>query len=119
MEPTFDEKELLDRVDHDMAFLAETVGMLQSDGPLLLGKLKESLAANDAPAVGRTAHALKGMLSNFCSPRSWAMALAVETAGRGGDLSAAAPAVQALGDQMDRLLLELAEFVRKGRPCAS
>ncbi len=119
MEPTFDEKELLDRVDHDRAFLAEIVQMLQTDGPLLMAKLKEALAAKDAPAVGRTAHALKGMLSNFCSPRTRAMALEVETAGRGGDLSAAPRAVQALGEQLDRLLLELADFVRKGPPCAS
>jgi HPt (histidine-containing phosphotransfer) domain-containing protein len=78
MTQTFDVKELLERVDNDVAFLADTVQMLESDGAALLGQMKASLAAGDAAAVGRTAHTLKGMVANFCAPAVHELALEAE-----------------------------------------
>jgi len=112
MARTFDEAELLERVDNDTAFLAETVEMLISDGPPLLDKLRVALAAGDAPAVGRTAHSIKGMLSNFCAPQAHATAQQVEQLGKSGDLAAAPAAVQALHEDLDALTQELLEFVK-------
>ena len=61
-------RELLEHVDNDTAFLADTVQMLETDGRAMMVELKTAVAAGDAPAVGRTAHTLKGMISNFCAP---------------------------------------------------
>jgi hypothetical protein len=60
MARAFDEQELMDRVDNDLSFLADTVQMLESDGRALMAELKTALAAGDAPAIGGKAHALKG-----------------------------------------------------------
>jgi two-component system, sensor histidine kinase and response regulator len=112
MARTFDETELLERVDNDTAFLAETVDMLTSDGPPLLDELRRALSAGDAPGVGRTAHSIKGMLSNFCAPQAHAAAQRVEQAGKSGDLAAAPAAVQTLQEDLDSLTRELLEFVK-------
>ena len=113
MANAFDERELLDRVDNDLGFLAETVEMLLSDGPLAMQQIRDALAGGDAPSLGRAAHALKGIVSNFCSPQTQAAALAVEQMGKSGDLSAAPEAVEALGPRLAALLNELAAFVKE------
>ena len=68
MSQVFDEQELLERIDGDWDFLGETVQMLASDGPELIRQLRDAVASGNAPEVGRLAHSLKGMISNFCSP---------------------------------------------------
>lgn len=113
MADAFDKKELLERVDNDWDFLAETVQMLQSDGRSLMQQIRDALAMGDAATVGRAAHALKGMVSNFCSPQTHAIALEVERLAQGGDLPAAAVAVATLGGQVETLLRELAEFIKE------
>src|SRR5690348_13581985 len=92
MAQAFDEKELLERVDGDLAFLAETVQMLEADCRSLMAQVNSALAAGDAPALGRTAHTLKGMISNFCAPGVQGLALEVEQAGKAGDCATAAAA---------------------------
>jgi two-component system, sensor histidine kinase and response regulator len=112
MAKTFNEQELLDNVGNDMEFLAETVRMLETDGPSLMKQIREAVAAGDAPALGRAAHALKGMVSNFCSPRTQASALDVEKMGKSGDLSAAGPAVNVLNSQLESLIGELSASIQ-------
>jgi two-component system, sensor histidine kinase and response regulator len=109
----FDENALMDNVGGDIGFLAETLGMLESDGPALMGQLREALAAGDAPALGKTAHTLKGMVSNFCAPQTQAAALEVEKMGKGGDLSAAPAAVDTLARLVTSLTAELSAFVKE------
>jgi two-component system, sensor histidine kinase and response regulator len=111
MPRAFDEAELLGRVDHDWAFLGETVQMLVADGPALLAAVRQSADAGDATALTHSAHTLKGMLSNFCAPDATASALAVEQLGRAGDLSAVEPALQALEARTSVLIADLTDFV--------
>jgi HPt (histidine-containing phosphotransfer) domain-containing protein len=109
---TFDEAALLERVDHDVEFLAETVRMLSVEGPPLVDGIREALAAGDAASMGRFAHTLKGMVSNFCAPQTHACAHEVEALGKNGNLSLAQPAVQALERQLHALTSELLLFIR-------
>jgi two-component system sensor histidine kinase/response regulator len=114
MSKQFDENELLERVDNDIAFLSETVEMLATDGRTLMAEVKQALAANDAAALGRTAHTLKGMISNFCAPQLHASAFEVERMGKSGDVAMAGQAVQKVEAELELLIAELVEFV-KGR----
>lgn len=114
MAESFNRAELLERVDNDMDFLAETVEMLVSDGPGLLAEVRAAVSAGDAAAVGRTAHALKGMISNFCAPAAQEAALAVEKAGKSGDLGAASGALDALAGHLETLIAELRAFAQGG-----
>jgi HPt (histidine-containing phosphotransfer) domain-containing protein len=109
--PAFDRVELLDRVGNDMAFLAETVEMLAADGRTLLAEVRVAIQKGDAGAVGRSAHALKGMISNFCAPGAQEGALAIEKMGKTGELAGAARAVESLSSQVETLITELQKFV--------
>ena len=111
MSRTFDEKELLERVDNDWDFLGDTVQMLADDGPNLLTDIRRAAEAGDAPGVGRAAHTLKGMISNFCAAEAQFGALAVEQLGKSGDLSNVAPALQTLETQLTALIADLNGFV--------
>jgi len=107
----FDEKELLDRVDHDVEFLTDTVRMLETDGRALLDEISLAAATGDAPTLARSAHALKGMISNFCSPDTQAAALAVEALGRAADLAPLPVAIEALQARLGALIADLNDFL--------
>ena len=108
----FDEAELMERVDNDLEFLADTVQMLETDGRALMAELRTAVASGDAPAVGRTAHTLKVMVSNFCSPSVQTLALDVENAGKAGDGAGAAAASAKLEPGLEALVVELVAFVQ-------
>jgi len=111
MPRTFDEKELLQRVDDDWDFLDETVQMLSAEGPALVEEIRRSAAAGDAPGVARAAHTLKGMISNFCSPAAHASAIAVERIGKDGDLAVLPDLLDALEDRLNTLIVDLTGFL--------
>jgi HPt (histidine-containing phosphotransfer) domain-containing protein len=111
----FDESELLDRVDNDLEFLADTVEMLSTDGPAQIEKIRQAINANDADTVGREAHALKGMISNFCAPDTQHTALGLEQMGKAGDLASAPAAIEELEQQLRALVSELSSFVGGAR----
>jgi HPt (histidine-containing phosphotransfer) domain-containing protein len=112
MAQAFDETELLDRVDNDLSFLSETIELLETDGRALMRQVNAAVGARDAPGIGRTAHTLKGMISNFCAPNVQALALAVEAAGKAGDCAAAAPAAARLESGLEDLIGELTAFIK-------
>jgi two-component system, sensor histidine kinase and response regulator len=111
MAQSFDEAELVSRVDSDLAFLAETIQMLETDGPALMADIDRALAAADAPALGRAAHALKGVISNFCAAPAQQSALEVERIGKGGNLAQASAATALLELRLQALIAELQTFI--------
>ena len=98
-----------------MEFLGETVQMLLIDGRKLMAEIRRAADSADAAAVGRAAHTLKGMISNFCSPGTHTHALAVERMGREQDLTAAPPALDALETSLDALIEDLNDFLNTTR----
>ena len=111
MSQVFDPKELLERVDNDWDFLADTIQMLNSDGRGLMDEIRNHLAAADAPALGRAAHTLKGMISNFCAPSTQAAAFEVEKIGKSGDLLPAPAPLENLSTHLDALIGALNDFL--------
>ena len=80
---------LMARLEGDRELLAELVELFEADGRDLVAAVRSGIAAGDAGAVYRAAHTLKGAVGNFCAPAAVTAALALETAGRNGDLSSA------------------------------
>ena len=107
----FDEQELLERVDNDWEFLGETVQMLATDGPALLREIRRAAEAGDALTVGRAAHALKGMISNFSAPAAHAGAAELERLGKAGDLSPAPQTLGKLESDLEALITDLTDFL--------
>ena len=112
MSNAFDESALLDRVDGDVEFLEETIEMLDEDSPALLEQIRTAAESRDAENLVKAAHALKGMLANFCAEPAEAAARKLESMGREGQLAG----VEAASDQVQRdtrrLREALHEFLR-------
>jgi two-component system sensor histidine kinase/response regulator len=65
MQPLFDYAGSLKRMGGDEELFGEMVGLLETDAPLWLDRIREGLAAGDAKLVHRSAHTLKGIVANF------------------------------------------------------
>src|SRR5215216_2728756 len=113
----FDPEELLERVDHDWAFLDELVQILGSEGRRLIAEAKSAAASSDAPTLERLAHTLKGMIGNFCAPSVADTARSLELNAKSGDLATASATVAALEAQLERLIVALQDFLASRPQC--
>jgi HPt (histidine-containing phosphotransfer) domain-containing protein len=113
MAKIFDEKELMDRVDNDTEFLEETIALLDEDCPALLEQIRTAAAARDAESLAKAAHALKGMLGNFCAEPAESAARALETIGRAGRLTEVEAAIGQVQDETGRLQEALHDYLRR------
>ncbi len=99
-EPVFSLEEALGLVEGDRQLLAQLCERFQEQTPKLLTELREAVVRRDGPALQRAAHKLKGSVASFGAKAAQETALALETAGRGGDFDDA----QDLCGRLDRNL---------------
>ncbi|MEE8107475.1 MAG: Hpt domain-containing protein [Planctomycetota bacterium] len=107
----FDRDALIDRVDGDTEFLAESVALLDEDGPPLLREIRDSASANDSERVARAAHTFKGLVSNFCADSAAEAARRVEALGRDGVTEGLDAAISSLDAEASLLMKSLREFI--------
>ncbi len=79
----------------------------RTDAPEQLAKIREGVREQDASAVAAAAHRLRGSLLIFRAREAARLAECLETCGRHGDLSAAAPFVSQLSGELERVLEHL------------
>ena len=77
----------LEHVDGDPELLGEIAALFLEDAPGLLNRVRDALSKGDAYALERSAHALKGSISNFGAKSAFDAALALEIDGRKKELS--------------------------------
>ena len=106
----FDQEAVFARVQGDRELLQEIVGLFFVETPELLSAIRESIAGGDGKALERAAHSLKGTVSSFGSQAAREAALRLETAGRDGDVTCAAPAYAELEREVARLTHALRIF---------
>ena len=107
----FDEQALLERVEGDIEFLAETVQMLSEDCLPLIQQIQEAAASRDAYALEKSAHTLKGMFANFCAEPAVAIARELETRAREDKLEGIDSSVHVLLSETEELQSELKIFL--------
>ena len=81
-EVVFDKEIALSRVGGDAELLKEIAVLFLDDYPKSLCELREAVQAGDAKRVERSAHGLKGSVSNFGARPAVEAALQLETMGR-------------------------------------
>jgi two-component system sensor histidine kinase/response regulator len=91
----------------DPEFLAEIVNLFLETYPELLAEIESAVSRNDAAALGRAAHTMKGAVANFGAKAAVDQAKTLEMMGKAGDLVAAAAATQSLRALMEKLVPEL------------
>lgn len=82
-----DVDELMARVDGDRELIAELTEIFQEDYPKQLRLAREALVLNDAAAVRRIGHSLKGALANLGATNASSLAASIEAMGKAGDLA--------------------------------
>jgi CheY-like chemotaxis protein len=95
-EPGFDSNAVLERVGGDRELLREVALLFFEDTPVLLAEIRAAIDRNDPPALERSAHRLKGSVSNFGAKLAQEAALRLELMGRQGDVSNASERYQEL-----------------------
>jgi two-component system, sensor histidine kinase and response regulator len=78
----FDREVALSRVGGDVELLKEIAILFLDDYPKSLSELHEAVKTRDAKRIERTAHGLKGSVSNFGARPAVDAALQLETMGR-------------------------------------
>ncbi len=86
---SFDPGAALRRVDGDRQLLKEVAGLFFEDTPRLLAEVRNAIQRGDGKALERSAHTLKGSVSNFGARAASEAALSLEQMGRNGDFAKA------------------------------
>src|ERR1700742_4141085 len=94
--PAVDRELALARVGGDSELLHEIAELFIDEYPRSLIELRDAIAKGDAKAVERTAHGLKGSVSNFGAAAAVEAALTIETLGRKQDLAEVEPVMNEL-----------------------
>lgn len=102
-----DREALLASVDGDLEFLRELLALFPSEIPRQLADVQGSVARGNAPALSRTAHALRGALENFGARPAAGGARRLEQMGQEGDLAGADQALAELTRDINRVGREL------------
>ncbi len=112
MSEPFDRAELIEELDGDMEFLAETFEMFVEDSTDLLEKLTNAVSASDADSVASGAHTVKSMVGNFFAGPAHQTALELEMMGKNGNLSEASAKLDALKTELERLEQSLRDLIK-------
>ena len=94
-------------VGGDRQLLREIVEAFLEEAPRLLTDLRQAAAGGDADGLRRAAHTLKASLRYLGAEALYDQALALETCGREGRLTEAAPTLAQFDKALERLLSQL------------
>jgi HPt (histidine-containing phosphotransfer) domain-containing protein len=101
----------LSRVGGDLELLQEIAQLFVEDASRMLGEIRSAVEARDAAQLDRSAHTLKGCVSNFGAQRLYDAALRLERMGRGGDLAHVDAAFRTLELEVHQLVRDLRSLV--------
>lgn len=97
----------------DFTLLREIFGMYLEDAPARLKSIEAALTAGDSAAASKAAHSLKGISGSVGSQRLSDAALALERAGRAGDLAAARDSLPLIKELLAQTILEIREIIAR------
>jgi len=103
----------VERVGGDQEFIVECVELFAAAYPPLLRSVREAVEAGSPARVSATAHALKGMVSNFSRQGPARLAEQLERMGDSGALAGAPELLSQLESEIDRLLVALRRLAER------
>jgi HPt (histidine-containing phosphotransfer) domain-containing protein len=106
-DPVMDRELALSRVGGDSELLKEIAGLFLNDYPKVLNELRTAASHGDAKGLERTAHGLKGSVSNFAAGPAVEAARMLEGMGRAERLEDAAQVIGTLELALAALRAEL------------
>jgi CheY-like chemotaxis protein/HPt (histidine-containing phosphotransfer) domain-containing protein len=97
------------------AVLDELTSTFVEDSQELVGTMRRALAGKDADSVRRAAHSLKSNAATFGAMTLSTLARDLEALAKSGSLEGAAPQVERLADERDRVAQAVREVARESR----
>ena len=110
--PIFDLSPALEQLDGDRELLCEIAGVFIEDYQSMLSRIKTAIDDRDQEGLQR-AHALKGVIVNFCCTRAAEHSQALEGMGNTGEMSAAVETFTKLEAEIDHLIAALRPIVEE------
>jgi CheY-like chemotaxis protein len=109
--PSYDRAVLMERMESDGDLIRSLVNVFDTDSDELLSAIEDALSENDAPALERAAHTLKGAVAIFAADRAQERAALLERLGRAGSVAEARGEYGPLRDSVLVLKRDLAVLV--------
>jgi PAS domain S-box-containing protein len=99
----FDRSAFLERLDGDEELMEEIVQVFMADFPNQLALLKDAISQDNAYALERQAHAMRGAAANIEAKSLKSIAFEIETAGNSKDMSRADSLIEKLEREFEEL----------------
>ena len=93
--------ELRERLDGDMQLFIELTEIFLTDSLTILDEIENAISEKNFDKLTRSAHTLKGAVSNFSAPSAYEAALQLEIIGKNSDADHAPEALQRLRHEID------------------
>ncbi|OWK36826.1 PAS domain S-box protein [Fimbriiglobus ruber] len=106
-EPPLDRASAVARLGGDEALWVEVAGMFRAEAPRMRDDVRRAFAAGDAAGLRRSAHALKGAAGYVGGGPVAEAADRIERIAAAGDLTPAAPILDVLDQEIERLVTAL------------
>lgn len=108
-----DKEALFTLVDEDPDFLERLVETFLADCSTYMDAIRTAVEEEDAQALTKEAHGLKGAVANLQAPSAQEAAHRLEVMGRSGELNGAESALETLEHEIDRLRSVLTDMVEE------
>jgi two-component system sensor histidine kinase/response regulator len=105
-----DRASLLERVEGDQELLTEMIHLFQEDAPHLLAAMRDALQQGDMAVLERSAHSLKGALSNLSAKAAAAASLQLEKDAKNKDTKSTKESLESVERALKNLMPALAEL---------
>jgi len=102
----------LERLDQERDFLKEILALFTIDGPARLERVEECLAEGDLESAGKAAHSIKGMCGTINAPALMDVALRMEQACRGADVTMAKMLLPVMRRHVQAVLEQIENFMQ-------
>jgi len=109
--PAFDHKRALERVDGDVALLANLAQVFLEESPRMIGAVQAAVQNKDAAGIERAAHSLRGSVSMFAAKDAVEATSKLEIIGREARVEVAEAAVASVLHEVARLRTAFEELI--------
>ena len=103
----FDKDRIMEQINNDTELLIKMIGLFSASYPKSVVSIKNSITQNDSRSLQRSAHTLKGSISNFASDIVYNIASDLEIMGRDNDMPNAKETCIKLEREIEKLMLAL------------
>lgn len=104
LDEVLNKDEIMERIDGDIELLMDMIELFIADCPKLMSNIKNAIDQKNSNELKRSAHTLKGSVSNFSAQLVYDITLELEFMGRNNDMENAEEAYTKLEKEIERLI---------------